>query len=544
MDEPARKRRRTASPNANGQTTSPLKQRPRRPSFASPTKASLARFNPNLLPRKPSAPEAFLTRGKQARAFILAAQANNSSEGPRAAEQNVQTSAGAEEGQASTTKIGMQPSGESWALHDAEEEEELPMEPGSQDLEHDIPRRGILFSSPSKRPPRRATRGGSSKADDLEQTSKEHANEEGAVDVEGVQGLEKDRRGIPDPELESKKREKEKLLRELEQLKADISQSVETIDKLNESSGEAYTDQMERDNLISFINKICDADHAIEEEPKPSLSNLLCSFLPYTALPVHPPKVEDFQKENVASHDPVDLPNPLPYLQMFTSLHFTPRLTLLRTPDSDLTSGRLHQKLSVDIEGPQKLFASFMETTVDPETLQVIDLRIIRLSNWAEGELGRFIRKKAKQNELGCVTWAMDSYWTLATKRAAFWDRCETTFSRLIPGRTSDDTENLIPSRTKTSANMTRKDLLWNLRRSTFVLQDKHAVLKLSWRISFDWTGEAESSVYVEPAYPSAWADADTAGSLKKIPRTFSSLVDRGGVFEATRVMVALLFPE
>lgn len=41
-----------------------------------------------------------------------------------------------------------------------------------------------------------------------------------------------------------------------------------------------------------------------------------------------------------------------------------------------------------------------------------------------------------------------------------------------------------------------------HLGRDTLVLQDAHVVLKLSWRIGFDWTGEAESNVAVEPAFP------------------------------------------
>jgi hypothetical protein len=78
MDEPARKRRKTSSPAE--QPSSPLKRPPRRPSFASPTKASLARNYPNLLPTRPTAAASpsrpssrgdLLSRGKQARAFVL-----------------------------------------------------------------------------------------------------------------------------------------------------------------------------------------------------------------------------------------------------------------------------------------------------------------------------------------------------------------------------------------------------------------------------------------------------------------------------------------
>jgi hypothetical protein len=39
-------------------------------------------------------------------------------------------------------------------------------------------------------------------------------------------------------------------------------------------------------------------------------------------------------------------------------------------------------------------------------------------------------------------------------------------------------------------------------------------------------------------------SEADENENLKKIPDTFNSLLERQGVFEATRTMVALLFAE
>lgn len=74
------------------------------------------------------------------------------------------------------------------------------------------------------------------------------------------------------------------------------------------------------------------------------------------------------------------------------------------------------------------------------------------------------------------------------------------------------------------------------------ILQDNHVLLKINWRIGFDWTGEAESDVSVECAVPAVWREADGEGALRKVPETFRALVRVKGVFEATRGMVALLF--
>ena len=64
MDEPPRKRRKTSSPVRP--PSSPLRKPPRRPSFASPTKASLARNYPNLLPTRTSPRQDIRARGQQA----------------------------------------------------------------------------------------------------------------------------------------------------------------------------------------------------------------------------------------------------------------------------------------------------------------------------------------------------------------------------------------------------------------------------------------------------------------------------------------------
>lgn len=113
------------------------------------------------------------------------------------------------------------------------------------------------------------------------------------------------------------------------------------------------------------------------------------------------------------------------------------------------------------------------------------------------------MREKARQNDLSCVCWAMESYWELARKRADYWRKCEMAFSHLIRGRANVDEDSVRDIRgAGASKSMTRKDLLRLLGRDTLVLEDKHVLLKVSWRIRFDWSGEAESNVNVEPAYP------------------------------------------
>jgi hypothetical protein len=235
----------------------------------------------------------------------------------------------------------------------------------------------------------------------------------------------------------------------------------------------------------------------------------------------------------------VELTDPLPYLEMFTSLHFSTQLSLPRGKVSP-ASRRVHQKHTIDITGPQKLLTAQVSITIDALANEIIEMHLLRISPWAERELGTFIRGKGQEKDLGNASWAINSYWEIAHKRAQYWHKCETAFAHLLVGRTADDTEN---AQSRPEKTITRKDLSRNLGRDTLILQDKHVLLKLNWRISFDWTGEAESDVTVEAAFPQVWSEAgDGAAAFKKIPQTFASLVRSKGAFQATSVMVALLF--
>jgi hypothetical protein len=186
---------------------------------------------------------------------------------------------------------------------------------------------------------------------------------------------------------------------------------------------------------------------------------------------------------------------------MFTSFRFTSQIQPI-DPIPGSSDAQLHQRHIIAIEGPQKLLTSTVEISINSSTQSIFDLQIPQLLGWAERELGAFVRRKAQEQDLSSVCWAFDSYWELSRKRAEHWHRCEAAFSHLIPDRSSGDTENTALSNAKPSSKMTRRDLLRQLGRDILVLEDRHIYLKFTWRIEFDWTGEAQSILSLEPAFP------------------------------------------
>jgi hypothetical protein len=212
MNEPPAKRRRTSS--ASEQPSSPLRRPPRRPSFASPTKASLARNYPNLLtsvsPRRNRQGGVLATHGFRGR----------------------------EESEAE--------------LPSESDEQELPGTPLQNDrATSKQPRRGILFSSPSKRPPRvrdpvkqppLSSRAPAVQSDDftgsvedgpLEDTTQELGN----------------KRQPPDPEIERRKQERARLQREVEELESQVSRCIEEVTKEQRRGPEDSLQPLERDSL-------------------------------------------------------------------------------------------------------------------------------------------------------------------------------------------------------------------------------------------------------------------------------------------------------
>ncbi|KAF2191149.1 hypothetical protein K469DRAFT_622585 [Zopfia rhizophila CBS 207.26] len=602
MDAPQPKKRKTSPPEETDRASSPLKKPPRRPSFASPTKASLARYNPNLLPRpassgsavsRPNSRGEVLTRGQQAHAFVLGeSEALHTASDVTQSDDQDQAVAGADQqsprDRAPSSRMTGRGTRVSAPPGDSEEEDAgLPISPSARALEQqDTPRRGVLFSSPSKRPPRlkvmakkpaaiskprlqsiRSSRARSKEVDDE------------AAEKEEPKGETK-KKEPQNPELEKKKQEKAKLLSELDELESEVSEFTKLVHEEQERSEALVIPQNRLDKLIKLINKI-DPSKAEEEEQAPSVSSLLCSFLPFSR-PVAPPRKSSTSPEKpVPSHRPLELEDPLPYLEMFTSFRFTSRLSLPDLESFSPTALQYLQTHTIDIVGPQKLLRCTIVMTVDTTNNRVVNLQITHLSPWAERDLGKYMRAKAQKNNISAVCWALGSYWEYAQRRAKCWHRCEEAFEHLLPGRTNEDTENaraanikrkrrglprkaLAENRSheeedeevfgvydgdgsapkKKSENLFRPDLHRYLGRELLVLENASVLVHITWRIGFDWTGEAESVIEIQHAVPKVYSETNESESLKKIPATFNALVNKMGVYEATKAMVGLLFKE
>ncbi|KAK5145259.1 hypothetical protein LTR04_001340 [Oleoguttula sp. CCFEE 6159] len=549
-----------------------------RPSFMSPTKASLARFNPSLLPRptsagsdvgRPDARSELIARGQQALAYIRGESASALSpviERPVAPSRDYTTQDGAtdqliDELLESTPREIRQ----SLSDHDNasdrnligvdEEEAELPLTPAEQGLvdpEPEIPPRGILFSSPSRRRRKNwgdKTRSSSLKPQILPPAQPGEAEESDNAESTELQATAGAKAFIPeggvnpqqspspleersvDPAQKEKEKEKERLLGHLQGIRNEVKRYDEALLETY-SAGVGVVEDSGLDDLLSML--VPDYSSADPPSQAPPISRLLASFLPFSKpLPQSPTPPPSSPLEPVPSHYPVEVEDELPHLQVFTPLTFESDVTVpLSTEMHGSTSEeRGRQRHDIGIRSPSDLLTARIAMTIDTTTHNILDLKLQRLSSWAEDELGVWVRKRIEGDSLtskdyGSIGWAMGRYWETTRKRAECWVKCHSAFPDLLRGRnrlqsevgkrSADDREAIAGvglravqdnlSRSNSHPKIRMKELRKHLGSQNLTFRSCDVVLVVSWRIGFDWTGDVESEIGVDYSVPRASA--------------------------------------
>jgi hypothetical protein len=399
-----------------------------------------------------------------------------------------------------------------------------------------------------------------------------------------------------DPHAEKKKL-RDQLLREVQELQADITLAEQENDRHCRFyvSGKGPAEPANPDEILNLLVRSAAASAPKALPPKPaSIFKSIASFLPFARRP-RPPKAALPKDTPIPSHLPVPLEDQLPYLQLFAPLKLASTITIL--PSKPLTNtttsapNPILQNHTITLSAASGLFSARMNMIVDTSRLSVTSLSITTLDPSAEAEVGRWARERASGKgilgrDVSAICWAMARWLEIATKRAKFWCEVERelgndagrrkSIARLKaigkkkkrpgtrPGEDLDEGDHgeggaIDGDATKTTKR-TRKQLLPQMRRTSLAIIGDGVELRVEWNIVFDWTGEAESIISASAKIPSSckftshiylWAcltlhsgqEEDERGSLAKVPETFDNLVKARGPMAAVRGMVALLMP-
>ncbi|PVH83237.1 hypothetical protein DL98DRAFT_559055 [Cadophora sp. DSE1049] len=378
---------------------------------------------------------------------------------------------------------------------------------------------------------------------------------------------------VPEDPHASKKKERDDLLKQLQQLQADVALANQENERLrlrSESRKKGLSAAPNADELRSMLLRTTVSETSIEHAPKPrSAFQSMHSFLPFagrrrrTAAPV--------SEKPLPSHLPIALNDPLPYLQAFSPLTYSSTVTLLPSEQvssdpSLLEEQPILQRHVITASHPSGLFTTRLSMTVDTSALTIAALDILRLDMNAEKELGTFIRSRCRSDhplgkDITVVCWAMSRWIEVSIQRARFWCVVESDFGTLQAraksmqkkrkrkrqGLGQDDESSAAVDKESGEAEekqtWTRRQLLPNIGRTGLELANEHVELRFEWKISFDWTGEVESAISASARLPRTWQEADDRNSLAKVPETFDKLVKERGPLGAVQATVGLFMP-
>jgi hypothetical protein len=213
-------------------------------------------------------------------------------------------------------------------------------------------------------------------------------------------------------------------------------------------------------------------------------------------------------------------------------------------------TGQLLLQRDLHLASPASLLSAHLRITINTEEDSIHSLAIQQLSPWAHQELGSWIQAQTREGDVSTIGWACGRYWDLSVVRARVWARCCEKYPQLVPEtvRKLEATAPAIGEHVQDQdgsimAGTSRAELRAHLGRQTLRCQRDGATVIFKWKIEFDWTGEVQSKLGVETAFPRTWNEADERKSLAKVPKVFNRLVKERGVSEAIRIVVSVIWP-
>lgn len=339
------------------------------------------------------------------------------------------------------------------------------------------------------------------------------------------------RRVVPyDPNSKKRKRV-EKLREEVRKLEADLKLVGAENDRIRAAQGSARalglvnekgTFETVKRHLLPGADQVQPRQSELLAKAASNPMALLSFTRPATSLPLAPTS-QDI--EGIKSHYPVPMSaeSELPYLQLFGSFDVTSTVAMMApTPDGTL---RQRHMITLRSRHAPGFFTSRVEMVVNAMNLTILELRVAALEPAAKAEIGEFVERicsgdcnRSMQRNVGILSWAMGDWLRTALQRATLWARLDRELGakdglsnvaskarqRRARNRSQDDDEEEMGAEDISKSDMLR---LIGQQNYDVALSSTDAVLgkssvRLQWKIEFDWTGEAESTIDLTVGVP------------------------------------------
>ncbi|KAL9123748.1 MAG: hypothetical protein Q9217_006852 [Psora testacea] len=190
----------------------------------------------------------------------------------------------------------------------------------------------------------------------------------------------------------------------------------------------------------------------------------------------------------------------------------------------------LSVRQDVVISTPEHARLARLQMSVDPTSQVVSGVRVLEMIDWAVAELSPWLANEAGGKTTISIGKAIGRYLEVSGIRARCWSRCKNDFSAMEKA-TVDNASSLRDNQFPSYG-----DSLLQLARSS-------AKLAVRWYISFSDCGDIESKVFSETTLPNTWKQLAGGHELSRIDEAFDRLARERGVTKAIHVIADILFP-
>jgi len=332
----------------------------------------------------------------------------------------------------------------------------------------------------------------------------------------------------------SKRQARDKLFKELYQLKKDVAMTNRENDRLRRLLSKkttAMAGSQGPEGLMDVLLRSTLQNSLPQPAIEKTIHRSIGSFLPFTSRRRPNPVAPHLLTKPVQSHRPVDQKDPLIYLQIFSPLVYTSDVIFTDEQPlpglHELEQATVRQHL-INVSHPSGLFAGRLLMTVDSSVPSITSVSILRLPESAEKELGCFIKEWSRvdnivSRDIGVICWAMGRWFEVSVLRSRFWCSVETSFGTASArakslqqndnmkkrkrGQKSKEKEDALDDEENSDDEMrnpkwTRKQLVPHMGRTAMTISNDDVELRFEWIIGFDWTGEVENSISASAAVP------------------------------------------
>ncbi|KAL3248117.1 hypothetical protein ABHI18_012159 [Aspergillus niger] len=415
------------------------------------------------------------------------------------------------------------------SFQDILDEPDLPPTPTQLGLERPPGRpKGLLSSSPSSQPGKWGRR---RNTDGREQSpSKLRKVDYGEAGESAESGLLLDRTSLPE-EILMKRKLKNKLASELQQLRKDISE-LETWSK--DLAQDDASEERDLTGLITLLATSYPPPSTPTASGETSISTLISSLLPFATKgpPKPPPEAPPVNPFALGEHAQTEA-----YLTALAPLQLTAYSeSIPSTPDLVLERHTL--QFSAPSPFPSNRYKVFVTCDVNPETQSLVSISSASqmteedartpedLRRWIDARLANPLLRL----DVTGLCWGINRYWEAMVSRAELWLHMEEQHAELISGNAKQNHETKTKSASSQTLGLSElRQILPHLERTSMLFESKNGSLKVlvSCQLTLDeWTSEPQ----LAPGLSVSLLSESDSGSRRKVDqeskRLFQSILN------------------